>query len=286
MKLMFFGTGEFGIPTLEKLLESDHKVIAVVTQPDRQKGRGWKVQPAPVKAFLKEKGVRVELFQPGKVSDMALGNKLRSKRADVFVVVDYGMFLSQPLLNAPNKFCINLHPSLLPKYRGAAPVNWAILNGEKETGNTVIRLSGRMDAGSIILQERIYIGDGENAIELADRLSKSGADLVLKALELIEENIVEFKEQEESEASFAPGLEKEQGRINWKESAFEIGRKIRALQPWPGTFTHFGGKILKVIKAQVVMNIEDNKTPGSICDESKFIVATGKGALQMEEVQI
>ena len=131
MKVIFFGTGKFGIPTLEKLLESDHELLAVVTQPDRQKGRGLQVQPTPVKAFLEEKAMMVELFQPEKVSDIALGNKLRSKRADVFVVVDYGGFLTQPFLKAPKKFCINLHPSLLPKYRGAAPVNWAILNGDK-----------------------------------------------------------------------------------------------------------------------------------------------------------
>jgi methionyl-tRNA formyltransferase len=285
MKIIFFGTGEFGIPTLERLVESEHEVVAVVTRPDREKGRGLKVRSSPVKQFVEQPGVDIELLQPEKVSDAGFVSYVKAKKADVFIVVDYGRFLNKDLLEAPEKGCINLHPSLLPRYRGAAPVNWAVLNGDRETGNTVIKLTERMDAGKIIVQEKIAIDDGENAFELSEKLSKSGAGLVLKALEVIEKHEERFKDQDESAASYAPRLEKKQGEIEWKEASDKIVNKVRGMQPWPGAYTYLNGKMLKILKAQVATDIEDRGEPGLICDKERFIVLTGDGAVEVEEVQ-
>ena len=285
MKIIFFGTGRFGTIALEKLIESEHEVMAVVTQPDREKGRGLKVQSSPIKQFINQPGFDIELLQPEKVSDSEFVNYVKAKEADVFVVIDYGQFLNKDLLEAPKKGCINLHPSLLPKYRGAAPVNWAVLNGDKETGNTIIKLTERMDAGKIIIQEKTPIYNEENAFALSERLSKNGADLVLKALEMIEKNKESLKEQDESEASYAPRLEKKQGEIKWKDTAQEIVNKVRGMQPWPGAYTYLNGKMLKVLKAQVITDIEDKGEPGFVCDRKRFVVLSGEGAVEVEEVQ-
>ncbi|MFQ5952776.1 MAG: methionyl-tRNA formyltransferase, partial [Candidatus Omnitrophota bacterium] len=180
---------------------------------------------------------------------------------------------------------VNLHPSLLPKYRGAAPVNWAILNGENETGNTVIKLTERMDAGSIIAQEKTPINDEESALDLFKRLSQNGGQLVLKALEMIEADEVHLVEQDEGAVSYAPKLEKKQGEIEWGRPALEIVRKIRGTQPWPGAFTFLEGKMLKILRAKIV-KAERGGKPGCVCDERDFIVISGEDAVQVEEVQL
>ncbi len=285
MRIVFFGTGKFGLPTLKKLLNSNHEIVAVVTQPDRKKGRGWGVHPTSVKALVEQSAPATEVFQPEKLSDPEFLDFLKKKEADVFVVVDYGRFLSEALLALPKKLCINLHPSLLPKYRGAAPMNWAILNGEKETGNTVIKLTEKMDAGNIILQEKTAIDEAETAIGLAERLSKSGSELALKALEMIEADKAQFLPQDESASSLAPKLEKKHGLIEWERSAIEIERKVRAMQPWPGAFTHLDGKTLKVLKAKAMEGARYSGEVGCVCDEEKLIIKTGEGALKIEEVQ-
>ena len=285
MRIVFFGTGKFGLPTLKKLLNSDHEIAAVVTQPDRKKGRGWGVHPTPVKAFVEQGAPATEVFQPEKLSDPEFPAFLKEREVDVFVVVDYGKLLSKEVLDLPLKLCLNLHPSLLPKYRGAAPVNWAILNGEKETGNTVIKMVEKMDAGSIVAQEKVQIDESETSEGLSERLSRSGADLVLKALEMIEAGGASFALQDENAATFAPKLQKKQGLIEWEKSAEEIERKVRAMQPWPGAFTYIDGKMLKICKAKVVSDLECTEKPGCVCESKKFIVITGTGAIQVEEVQ-
>ncbi len=208
MRIIFFGTGKFGIPTLEKLLASDHQVLAVVTQPDRGKGRGHKVLPTSIKTAATEKVPEITILQPEKASDKRFINSLQEKNAEVFVVVDYGQILTQEVLTIPDKYCINLHPSLLPKYRGASPVNRTIQNGEIETGNTVIKMSERMDAGSIIAQDKTSIGDAEDALDLIERLSLTGGELIINTLSEIENNQENFTEQNEKEATYADKLKK------------------------------------------------------------------------------
>lgn len=286
MKIIFFGTGRFGLPALEKLLESRHEVAAVVTQPDRKKGRGWHLGPTPVKAFMEEEAAGAQVLQPEKVSDTVFIDSLKAIDADVFVVVDYGQFLSKELLALPRKYCVNLHPSLLPKYRGASPVNRAILNGDSETGNTVIRMNERMDAGSIIMREKTKIGEHEDAAGLLERLSREGADLLLKALGAIEAGKESLVEQNESEATYAPKLEKQEGKIDWAAPALEIIRKARAMKPWPGAFTYLDGKLLKILDAEISTASDCAGPPGTICDEKEFIISAGTGAIRVEKLQM
>jgi len=274
------------VPTLGKLLEGRHEVVLVVTRPDRKKGRGWGVQPTPVKEFVRNSGCVVLVRQPEKTSEEDFVDFLRKLDADIFIVTDYGLFLQKDLLSIPKRYCINLHPSLLPKYRGAAPVNRAILNGETVTGNTVIKVTERMDAGSIIMQERVKIGAEENAAELSERLSSSGADLILKALKVIEEGKEVLREQDEGEATFAPKLEKDEGRIDWSASAVEINGKIRGMQPWPGAFTYLDDRLLKILEAEADDNGNGSARPGTVRDKEKFIINTGGGTLCVKTLQV
>ncbi|MFH1552518.1 MAG: methionyl-tRNA formyltransferase [Candidatus Omnitrophota bacterium] len=286
MKIIFFGTGKFGLPSLKKLHKSSHEIVAVVTQPDKKKGRGWSVRPTPIKAFVEQAAPGMDVFQPEKASDAQFIDSLRKMDADIFVVIDYGQLLDKDLLDVPRKCCVNLHPSLLPKYRGAAPVNRAILNGEEETGNTVIRMTERMDAGSVIMQEKTEIGEDEDAEDLLERLSYSGADLLLKALSAIESGEECLSEQDESAAAYAPKLGKKEGEIDWTVSAQEVVRKVRAMQPWPGAFTHLDSRTLKVIHAAEDDASESSSSPGTISDETKFIVNTGKGSVRVTMLQL
>ncbi len=285
MRIVFFGTGKFAVPVLKRLLASDHEIAAVVTQPDKKKGRGWNVQPTPVKAVVEQMRPEVHVFQPEKASEASFIDEMRGMGADFFVVVDYGKKLPKVLLDLPGKYCINLHPSLLPKYRGAAPVNWAVLNGDKETGNTVIKMSEEMDAGDIIAQEKVEIGEDETAVSLLERLSRDGADLVMKVIDMAEAGEESFTAQDEKGASYAPRLTKEQGRIDWTISAAEITRKVKAMQPWPGAFTSLGGRTLKIIEACTESGTSD-APPGAVTDVKAFIVSTGEGSVRIKMLQI
>lgn len=286
MRIVFFGTGEFGIPTLRKLFDNEHELVAVVTQPDRKKGRGWNVHPTPIKAVIEQVSPGISVLQPEDISDREFIDFLKKKMPDLFIVVDYGKKLKKDLLNVPRGGCVNLHPSLLPKYRGPAPVNWAILNGECQTGNTVIRMQEEIDAGEIVAQEKIDIKTNENAVELLERLSQKGAELVMSVLEKIASNKAEFKEQNKDEASYAPKLKKEQGKIDWASPAEEISRKIRALQPWPAAYTSLDGKMLKIFKAHLVDAGVKDDVYGRILYPGKFIVNTPKDALQIDMLQL
>ncbi len=286
MKIIFFGTGKFGLPTLKKLLQSRHDVLAVVTQPDASKGRGWNVFPTSVKAFIEKAAPDIEVLQPSEVSDPVFIGHIRSIDADVFVVVDYGQILDKQLLELPKEYSVNLHPSLLPAYRGAAPVNRAILNGDRETGNTVIKMTEKMDAGAIIAQEKTLIGDEENAPELIERLAKSGADLLLKTLDLIGSGKARPISQDEADVSYAPKLQKKEGKIDWGTPASDLARKIRAMQPWPGAFTLIDGKVLKIFKTCVIASGEEEGTPGTVIDENEFVVKAGRDALRIDVLQI
>lgn len=286
MRLVFFGTGKFGVPALKKLFKSGHEIIAVVTRPDRPKGRGWNVQPTSVKAVVEQVSPGMNILQPENMTDSTFVETLRTGDPEVFVVIDYGQKLTEEVLGIPSRCCINLHPSLLPKYRGASPVNWAIFNGEQETGNTVIEMTERMDAGNIVLQEKVHIEENEDAVSLSQRLSETGAKLVLQALTIINDNSYETTEQDESVFSRAPKLEKKHGIINWEASVQEIMRQIKAMQPWPGAFTYLDGKMLKIIDAIPADRTQGDETPGTVCDPDKFVISTGGGMLQVKLLQL
>ena len=286
MNIIFFGTGNFALETLKRLVGSHHNLLSVVTRPDRKKGRGWKVEPQPIKAFIQANCPKVPIFQPEKVSDNDFIEKLKGLYTDVFVVVDYGQILSEEVLRIPKKYCINLHPSLLPKYRGAAPVERAVLAGEKKTGNTIIVMNSRMDAGDIIAQVETTIAEREDAVRLSLRLSAEGADLMIKVLNEIASGEKKPRAQNEQAATYAPKLKKEEGKIDWSNSAEEIERKIRGLKPWPGAFTYLDGKMLKIIEAEIVVSANEDHSPGEVYGEKEIFVSTGKDSLLITKLQI
>jgi len=205
---------------------------------------------------------------------------------DIFVVVDYGQILGKEILQIPKKYCINLHPSLLPKYRGAAPVQRAVLAGENKTGNTIIVMNERMDAGDIIAQSETKIDKKEDAAELSRRLSDEGADLIIKTLEKIASGKENLRAQNEKVATYAPKLRKEEGKINWSNSAEVISRKIKGLKPWPVAFTYLDGKMLKILEAEVVEAEDKSLAPGTVCSDKSFLVRGGDKNIQITLLQI
>jgi len=286
MKIIFFGTGEFALTVLKRLAESCHDLAAVVTQPDKERGRGCNVLPQRIKAFIEKAAPGVSVFQPEKVSDEMFLEDLKKLNADVFVVVDYGQILSEEVLALPKRYCINLHPSLLPKYRGAAPINRAILNGENRTGSTVIVMNERMDAGDIILQSETKIGKDDDAVSLRDKLSSRGAELLVEALEKIASGEENRRAQDDNEATYAPKLRKEEGKIDWTNSAEEILRKMRGLKPWPGTFTYLDGKVLKITEASIGEAKDQSASPGEVAEGKEICVSAGKGSLIITKLQL
>ena len=286
MRIIFFGTGDLAVPSLKKIASSGHEIAAVITQPDKKKGRGWGVHPSQVKALAEKILPGIDVFQPEKASEKKFIDQIKEASADVFVVVDYGQILSKELLDVAGKYAVNLHPSLLPKYRGASPINQVILNGDTETGNTIIRITEKMDAGDIILQEKIIIDNTEDAVTLSNKLSLSGADLMTTALDGIGSGQENFIKQDESHASYAPKITKEQGEIDWTRSAAEIDRKIRGLRPWPGTFSYISGRRLKIIEASVIKNGVNEHAPGTVCIDSGIKISSGKGVLLIKKLQL
>ncbi|MBI3815564.1 MAG: methionyl-tRNA formyltransferase [Nitrospinae bacterium] len=251
MKIIFMGTPEFAVPTLEGIINSAHKIIAVVTQPDRPKGRGREILPSPVK--VEAEAHKIVVLQPEKVREPEFIKKLKEKEynPDCIVVVAFGQILPKEILNLPRYGCINLHASLLPKYRGAAPINWAIINGEKKTGVTSMFMDEGMDTGDILIQREVEIGENDNAGPLHDRLSKIGSDVILETLDGLEKGTIKRIKQDASSATYAPKIKKEDCLIDWSIGAKEIVNKIRGLTPVPGAYTYYNGKRLKITDAVI-----------------------------------
>ena len=286
MKIIFFGTSDLAVPALEALLLSKHKISAVVTAQDKRKGRGLKLRFSPVKIFAQKKGLPV--LQPTNLQDAKFLRFLKNSSVDLFVVCAYGKILTKEILQVPKVYAINLHTSLLPKYRGAAPINWAIIRGEKESGVTVFKMNEEMDKGEIILQQKAEISFSDSAVSLSERLSRIGKDILLKSIDLIEQKRVNFRKQDENQTTFAPKLKKEDGLIDWGSSALEIYNRIRGLQPWPGAFTYFENKLLKIWQSQIVQGKKSTE-PGEIVDvDSKrgILVQTGKDKLLITILQL
>ena len=283
-KIIFLGTPEFAIPSLEGLYEKEN-VIAVVTQPDKPKGRGLKLSPSPIKTWALSKGLKV--LEPLKLKDSQVIETFKSFLPDLIVVCAYGKILPKELLEIPKFGCWNIHASLLPKYRGASPINWAILEGEKETGITIILMDEGLDTGPILLQKKIPILEEDNAITLAKKLSLLGKEAILEAIELHKKGTLKPFPQPEEGISYAPILKKEDGFFTFEESAKIIERKTKAFLPWPVAFTYYKNKLLKVFSAKAIP-IEHKEKPGTILDINKegILVATSENAILLKEVQL
>jgi len=283
MKIVFFGTSDFAVPLLN-MLSSKHKILGVVTAPDKKKGRGRKLRGSPIKALAQKKGLCI--FQPEALREAAFIKALKSVSAELFVVCAYGKILTKDILQLPKNYAINLHASLLPKYRGAAPINWAIVKAEKTSGITVFKMDEHMDRGEIILQRKTDISDSDTSLTLGLRLSEIGAEGVLKAIDLIASGRATFARQDEGKASYAPRLRKEDGLINWDFQACQIHNRIRGLKPWPGAFTYLEGKLLKILGSKVMPG-PGSRVPGEIVEVEKegILVQTGKDGLLITDIQ-
>ncbi len=288
MTIVFFGSDDFAEVCLEKLLQQQHKIAACVTHPDRAKGRGLKISASPIKLAAGRAGVPV--LQPEDIRTQRFAEQLRGFNADVFVVIAYGKILPAGILAVPKICAVNVHASLLPKYRGAAPINWAILNGEPETGVSVIRLNTKMDAGEIIVQEAVTITQEDTSISLRKTLAGLGADCLVKALDQLEQGTASFTVQDEGAVTFASKLTKEMGQIDWTKSAQEIHDQARALLPWPGAYTTYKGKVLKILEANAgsAPSCCVRVSPGEVCGIGKkdFSVMTGSGCVNIERVHL
>ncbi|MFH1386724.1 MAG: methionyl-tRNA formyltransferase [bacterium] len=289
MRIIFFGTPEPAAKILEALAKTKHEIALVVSQPDRPKGRGQIISFSPVKEVAVKHKLPVE--QPEKVKNNPdFLKKIKDFKADIAVVVAYGKILPKDLLDIPKHGFINLHASLLPKYRGAAPVQWAIINGEKTTGVTIFKIVEQLDAGPIVGSRELGVGSEDNAKTLLDKLFTLGEELLLETLVMIENGTAKFTPQDEEKVTYAPIITKESGELDWKKSANELDNRIRGLFPWPAAHTFWQGKRLKLIKA-APFNIELTglkKSPGEIIEIIKnegFVVATGNGNLLVSEVQ-
>ncbi len=299
MNIIFMGTPDFAVGTLEALVREGHNVVLAVTQPDKPVGRHQEMTAPAVKEWAERQDIMVYL--PETVKDAHVISELREINADIFVVAAFGQILPKELLEVPRYGCINVHASLLPKYRGAAPIQWAILNGDEKTGVTIMQMGPGLDDGDIIMQEEVEIAPDETGGTLFDKLSTVGGNLCCMALKAIEEGIAERHPQDESQSSYVGMIKKEMGLIDFKKSADEICRYVRGLRPWPGTYTKLGGSTLKIWAAQrepflenmlgekLIGNIFANQTPpGTVVhvDKEHLLIQTGEGFLSVKEVQV
>ncbi len=285
MNIVFMGTPEFALPTLEKIYNSSHSILSVITQPDRPKGRGQKQVDSPIKKFALENNL--PLLQPVTVNTKEFIAALLENRPDYIIVVAFGQILSETLLKVPKQFCINLHSSLLPKYRGAAPINRAILNGETRSGVTTMIMDKGMDTGDILLVDETPIEQNDDAQCLHDKLSEQGGKLVLETLSRLQKNDLLPTPQNSDLASYAPKLKKEESLIDWKIDAESIFNKIRGLSPWPGTHTLYNGKRLAILKGEIVLG-ESSDRPGHVerITDTGIEVGTGKNRLKITELKL
>ena len=286
MKIVYMGTPDFAVAPLKALIEAGHTVTAVVTQPDKQKGRGKEISMTPVKECALSYGIPV--LQPVKIKTPEAIEELKAYEADIFVVVAFGQILSEEILNMPKYGCINLHASLLPKYRGAAPIQWAVLNGDQESGVTIQQMEKGLDTGAMLSRVVVPLDRKETGESLHDKLMAAGAKLLVETLPLIEEGKITPEKQDESQALFyATKLDKAMGQIDWSKSAAEIERLIRGLNSWPSAYTHYRGKTLKLWEGDV-LDQASPAVPGTVVEAGKdyFDVSCGEGTLRVYEVQL
>jgi methionyl-tRNA formyltransferase len=285
MRIVFIGAGEIGVPTLQALLKSEHEVVGVVTQPDKPVGRSQSIEPPPIRNALS--GTNIPVLQPARIKDRQALEEIRALRPDVIVVMAYGQILPRDVLEIPDIGCLNLHASLLPRWRGAAPIQAAIAAGDREIGITVMYMDEGLDTGDILLQRTIDILPADTGGALHDRLAGVAPETLLESLDLLAKGKAPRTPQDNAVATYAPKLKREDGKIDWSDPADAIERKIRAFDPWPGAFMTIstnGAHNLKIFSATVVGL---RGTPGEILKcENDLVVAAGKGALSLREVQL
>ena len=276
------GTPQFAVPVLSRLVEAGHDIVAVYSQPDRASGRGRKLVPTPTKRFAEER--RIEVRQPKSLRSTSECETLASLCPEVVVVAAYGLFLPPEALDIPPLGCLNIHPSLLPRYRGPSPVVSAILNGDDATGVTIMKLDEGMDSGPILAQDRVSIAERETGFELTRRLFDLGASLLAKTLPSWASGSVQDSPQDESQATFTNLVKKEDGEIDWTDDAERVARMVRAYEPWPGTFTHWDGKLLKILD---VTPTTGHAPPGQVVglDDGGIGIGTGAGLLVVNRLQ-
>ncbi|MCH8156500.1 MAG: methionyl-tRNA formyltransferase [Nitrospinae bacterium] len=284
MNIVFMGTPDFALPTLQQLYESEHRILLVVTQPDRPKGRGRESAAPPVKQFAAKHGLPI--LQPETTATQEFVQTLSDLQPDLIIVVAFGQILKADLLAVPRHFCMNLHSSLLPRYRGAAPINWAIINGEKETGVTTMKMDTGLDTGDILLAKKVPIADDDDAQSLHDILAVEGAVLVLETLQRLEDGNLPPVPQNSSLSNYAPKLKKEDGLIDWNKSATEIRNRVRGLEPWPGAYTFSGSKRLRICRTETAPG-DSTDRPGQIARVSGrgIEVGTGDGRIVVTQLQ-
>ena len=299
MRIVFMGTPDFSVPALKALVEAGHQVIAVVTQPDKPKGRGKEVQMTPVKIQAMEYGIPV--YQPAKVREASFVEVLKGLEADVYVVIAFGQILPKAVLELPKYGCINIHASLLPKYRGAAPIQWCVIDGERETGITTMMMDVGLDTGDMLEKAVIPIEEKETGGSLHDKLSMAGGDLILSTLKKLEEGTLVRTPQTDEGTCYAKMLTKSLGDIDWNQDAVSIERLIRGLNPWPRAYTMWNGKTIKIWAADVIAGreaaeflsesgvpAETGTAPGTVVcsDKRGLVVCTGGGLLSIRELQM
>jgi len=281
VRIIFMGTPDFAVPSLQALLDGGHEVCAVFTQPDKPKGRGHKLMPSPVKALALEYGLPI--FQPSTLRKEDVQREIAALDADLAVVVAYGKILPQAVLDMPRLGCINVHGSLLPRYRGAAPIQWAVLNGEEVTGVTTMFMAAGVDTGDILLRRETPVGPEETAGELFDRLKDIGAELLMETIGELEKGSLHPIPQNDAEATLAPMLTKEMSVVDWSRPAPEVHDWIRGLNPWPGAVVTLEGRRLKLLASQVV---EGSGTPGEArCVDGELLICCGTGAVRITQLQ-
>ena len=284
MRIVFMGTPEFAVPSLEALLKSDDRVVGIVTQPDRPRGRGQRLSPSPVKIIAQRE--EIPILQPTRMKDPSFMAELSGWKPDVIAVAAFGRILPPAILSLPPRGCINVHGSLLPKYRGAGPIQWALINGETETGITTMLMDEGMDTGAILLQATMAIGPDETGGSLSPRLAELGGRLLVKTLAQLKAGTVTPRLQDNGQATLAPLLKKEDGAVDWTMAATSIANRIRGLTPWPGAYT-FLGTDRWTISRSVALDETTTLAPGQILALTKdaIHVATGKGILAIRELQ-
>jgi methionyl-tRNA formyltransferase len=285
MRLVFLGTPAFAVPTLEAIVRAGHEVAAVLTQPDRPRGRGQNLGHSPVKQAAL--ALEIEVYQPERVRRPEAVDYLRGLDAKAMVVVGYGQIIPQSVIDLPPLGIINVHASLLPKFRGAAPIQWAIVNGETRTGVTTMQIDAGLDTGAMLLKAETEIGPEENAVELGQRLAVLGAGLLVETLAGLENGGIAGEKQDDSQATLARILKKEDGLIDWRQGALAIHNRVRGLQPWPGAQTTFRGRPLHIWKSRVAVAAGVTAAePGAVLRARPLLIATGEGALELLEVQL
>ena len=286
MKLIFMGTPDFSVGTLEALIAAGHEITLVVSQPDKPKGRGHELAPTPVKETALKHGLKV--FQPKRLRDPETVKTLEETPADAIVVIAFGQIVPASILHMKKYGCINVHGSLLPKYRGAAPIQWAVIDGERESGVTIMQMDEGLDTGDMLLKGSVVLDEKETSASLFGKLSALGASLCVEALEKLEKGELTPEKQGESPTEYARMLTKEMGELDFSRDAVTLERLIRGFNPWPSAYTRLGDKTLKIWAADVCEKQEPESQPGTVTEVAKqdFTVACGEGALKITELQL